>query len=180
MNTANVSKLIETAEFAKKPLVDFIPYEELQKLRIEVRGRAGRPAGWPSGWLAGWLAGWMSWWWCWRWALAPLAAELAVAGRCGGPWPDAGSAPGAALPRLRRPGHGSGLQLAALLHQRCTSAAPTCCHQRCAPQDGIDATRKEDYLSEEDFTTVFGFDRATYTGMPKWKQQQAKRSVNLF
>jgi hypothetical protein len=37
MNTANVFKLIETAEFAKKPLVDFIPYNELIKLRIEVR-----------------------------------------------------------------------------------------------------------------------------------------------
>jgi hypothetical protein len=48
------------------------------------------------------------------------------------------------------------------------------------PQDGIDATRKEDYLDEEDFATTFGYDRATYTGMPRWKQQQAKRSVNLF
>lgn len=36
INTVNVFKVIEAAEFAKKPLVDFIPYEELVRLRIEV------------------------------------------------------------------------------------------------------------------------------------------------
>jgi hypothetical protein len=52
----------------------------------------------------------------------------------------------------------------------------------CLPalQDGIDATRKEEYLTEEEFIMVFGYDRDSYTGMPRWKQQQAKRSVNLF
>lgn len=47
-------------------------------------------------------------------------------------------------------------------------------------EDGIDVTRKEDYLSVEDFSRVFGMDRQAYEALPAWKRQRAKKTVNLF
>ncbi|GLC37864.1 hypothetical protein PLESTB_001484200 [Pleodorina starrii] len=52
--------------------------------------------------------------------------------------------------------------------------------QRLRVEDGIDATRKEDYLSDTDFQTVFGMDRDAFKKLPSWKQAQAKKKANLF
>mmetsp|Transcript_8068 Transcript_8068/g.14597 ORF Transcript_8068/g.14597 Transcript_8068/m.14597 type:complete len:823 (+) Transcript_8068:52-2520(+) len=45
---------------------------------------------------------------------------------------------------------------------------------------GIDNTKKETYLSDADFRTVFGMDRDTFNGMAKWKQQAEKKKHGLF
>lgn len=47
-------------------------------------------------------------------------------------------------------------------------------------EDGIDATRREDYLSEDEFAKVFGVSRDAFKQMPAWKQVQAKKKSNLF
>jgi len=46
--------------------------------------------------------------------------------------------------------------------------------------DGIDVTQKEKYLSDSDFQAVFGMDKAAFAGLPKWKQQAAKKKNGLF
>ena len=45
---------------------------------------------------------------------------------------------------------------------------------------GVDGARKEQHLSDEDFTEVFGMDKGAFNSLPKWKQQQKKKSVELF
>ncbi|KAK9823452.1 hypothetical protein WJX72_002867 [[Myrmecia] bisecta] len=45
---------------------------------------------------------------------------------------------------------------------------------------GIDMTRKEDYLTEEDFKKVFEQDRAAFKKLPLWRQQMVKKTVGLF
>ncbi|GFR43929.1 hypothetical protein Agub_g5067 [Astrephomene gubernaculifera] len=52
--------------------------------------------------------------------------------------------------------------------------------QRLRLEDGIDATRKEDYLSDTDFKDVFGMDRDAFKKQPAWRQAQAKKKANLF
>eukprot|EP00775_Hariotina_reticulata_P013017 gene13017-13146_t len=47
-------------------------------------------------------------------------------------------------------------------------------------EDGIDVTRKEEYLSAEDFKKVIGLDQEAYSKLPQWKKLQIKRQVNLF
>lgn len=47
-------------------------------------------------------------------------------------------------------------------------------------EDGIDVTRKEDYLSDEDFKSVFKMTKESYATLPAWKRTQAKKSVLLF
>ncbi|XP_077176802.1 villin-1 isoform X2 [Paroedura picta] len=47
------------------------------------------------------------------------------------------------------------------------------------PKD-VDPNRKEDYLSEEDFITVFGVSRQEYATLPQWKQQVLKKQKGLF
>ncbi|KAL8183063.1 UNVERIFIED_CONTAM: Villin-1 [Gekko kuhli] len=47
------------------------------------------------------------------------------------------------------------------------------------PKD-VNPSRKEDYLSEEDFTTVFGVSRQDYATLPQWKQQALKKEKGLF
>lgn len=47
-------------------------------------------------------------------------------------------------------------------------------------EDGIDATRREDYVSDEEFLGVFGVTRDGFKGMPAWKQVLAKKKANLF
>ncbi|CAI5517768.1 unnamed protein product, partial [Closterium sp. Naga37s-1] len=48
------------------------------------------------------------------------------------------------------------------------------------PIRGIDTTRRESYLSEADFLRIFGYDKGKFYAMPKWKQDQRKRSLGLF
>nr|XP_033801615.1 villin-1 isoform X1 [Geotrypetes seraphini]XP_033801616.1 villin-1 isoform X1 [Geotrypetes seraphini]XP_033801617.1 villin-1 isoform X1 [Geotrypetes seraphini]XP_033801619.1 villin-1 isoform X1 [Geotrypetes seraphini] len=45
---------------------------------------------------------------------------------------------------------------------------------------GVDPTRKEDYLSSEDFMAIFGMSSSTFNKMPAWKQQNLKKSKGLF
>ncbi len=45
---------------------------------------------------------------------------------------------------------------------------------------GVDASRKEDYLSEDDFLLAFGCSREQFDVLPKWKQKQLKRGAKLF
>ncbi|KAG9409371.1 hypothetical protein AC1031_019625 [Aphanomyces cochlioides] len=52
--------------------------------------------------------------------------------------------------------------------------------QLVAGVEGIDVTRKESYLSDSDFKTVFGVTRAEFEALPKWKQQAKKKEVHLF
>ena len=47
------------------------------------------------------------------------------------------------------------------------------------PQD-VDPAKRELYLSEEDFQVVFGMATADFLKQPKWKQQNAKKSKDLF
>lgn len=47
-------------------------------------------------------------------------------------------------------------------------------------EDGIDATRKEDYLSEEDFQRVMGMGRDAFTALPKWRKDSMKKAKFLF
>lgn len=46
--------------------------------------------------------------------------------------------------------------------------------------EGVDPTRKEEYLSNEDFTLVVGMSRMDFYAMPTWKQLNLKKSKGLF
>ncbi|GAV87443.1 LOW QUALITY PROTEIN: Gelsolin domain-containing protein/VHP domain-containing protein, partial [Cephalotus follicularis] len=48
------------------------------------------------------------------------------------------------------------------------------------PVTGIDFKRREAYLSDEDFQTVFGMTKEAFYKLPKWKQDMQKRKVDLF
>lgn len=45
---------------------------------------------------------------------------------------------------------------------------------------GVDPTRKELYLSEDDFATVFGMTSAQFTELKAWKKNDLKRAKGLF
>ena len=47
-------------------------------------------------------------------------------------------------------------------------------------QDGIDPTRREEYLTAPEFDTVFGVSRDTFKALPAWKRNQKKKDVGLF
>eukprot|EP00257_Ricinus_communis_P027532 XP_025014946.1 villin-3 [Ricinus communis] len=48
------------------------------------------------------------------------------------------------------------------------------------PVTGIDFKRREAYLAEEDFQTIFGMTKEAFYKLPKWKQDMQKRKVDLF
>ncbi|KAJ9181086.1 hypothetical protein P3X46_009253 [Hevea brasiliensis] len=48
------------------------------------------------------------------------------------------------------------------------------------PVTGIDFKRREAYLSEDDFQTVFGMTKDAFYKLPKWKQDVQKKKVDLF
>lgn len=48
------------------------------------------------------------------------------------------------------------------------------------PDGAVDVTSKESYLSDSDFQTVFGMDKATFNAQAKWKRDAAKKKVGLF
>ncbi|KAG0607331.1 hypothetical protein M758_8G020200 [Ceratodon purpureus] len=48
------------------------------------------------------------------------------------------------------------------------------------PAPKINIKRKEAYLSPEDFEKLFGMSRTQFYEMPKWKQDQRKRNLQLF
>lgn len=45
---------------------------------------------------------------------------------------------------------------------------------------GVDPSRKEDHLSDEDFQAVFGMNRSAFSSLPLWKQQKLKKDKGLF
>ncbi|XP_010554831.1 PREDICTED: villin-3 isoform X2 [Tarenaya hassleriana] len=48
------------------------------------------------------------------------------------------------------------------------------------PVTGIDFKRREAYLSEEEFQTVFGMTKEAFNKLPRWKQDLMKKKVDLF
>lgn len=48
------------------------------------------------------------------------------------------------------------------------------------PVRGIDYKRRETYLSDDEFETVFGITKAAFYRQPKWKQDMQKRKLDLF
>lgn len=44
----------------------------------------------------------------------------------------------------------------------------------------IDITRKEEYLSEQEFKKYFGMTKAQFKLLPKWKQINKKKELKLF
>ncbi|KAL8162317.1 hypothetical protein V2J09_013806 [Rumex salicifolius] len=48
------------------------------------------------------------------------------------------------------------------------------------PVTGIDFKRRETYLSEEEFQTVFGVTKEGFYKLPRWKQDNLKRKLDLF
>jgi hypothetical protein len=45
---------------------------------------------------------------------------------------------------------------------------------------GVDAGKKEAYLSDADFQTHFGMDKAAFAKMPGWKAKGIKTKLKLF
>uniref|UniRef100_A0A8C5U751 Villin-1 n=2 Tax=Passeriformes TaxID=9126 RepID=A0A8C5U751_9PASS len=45
---------------------------------------------------------------------------------------------------------------------------------------GVDPSRKEDHLSDEDFQAAFGMSRSAFSNLPLWKQQKLKKDKGLF
>uniref|UniRef100_A0A803P6R3 HP domain-containing protein n=1 Tax=Cannabis sativa TaxID=3483 RepID=A0A803P6R3_CANSA len=48
------------------------------------------------------------------------------------------------------------------------------------PVTGIDFKRREAYLSDEEFQTIFGNTKAAFYKLPKWKQDMQKKKFDLF
>uniref|UniRef100_A0A3B5LGM4 Supervillin d n=1 Tax=Xiphophorus couchianus TaxID=32473 RepID=A0A3B5LGM4_9TELE len=46
--------------------------------------------------------------------------------------------------------------------------------------EGVDPLRLEDYLSDQDFKTLFEMSRFEFNSLPNWKQQNLKKSKGLF
>uniref|UniRef100_A0A8C5W7L3 Villin-1 n=1 Tax=Leptobrachium leishanense TaxID=445787 RepID=A0A8C5W7L3_9ANUR len=45
---------------------------------------------------------------------------------------------------------------------------------------GVDPSRKEEYLSAEDFNAIFGMSRGDFQSFPDWKKQTLKKAKGLF
>lgn len=45
---------------------------------------------------------------------------------------------------------------------------------------GVDCTRREDYLADNEFTSTFGVSRAVWNTFPAWKKISSKKSCGLF
>jgi hypothetical protein len=46
--------------------------------------------------------------------------------------------------------------------------------------EGVDATKKEQYLSEDEFQKVFGISKAAFNALPAWKAKPLKQKANLY
>ena len=46
--------------------------------------------------------------------------------------------------------------------------------------EGVEPSRKEAYLSDQQFAEVFGMDTAAFNALKKWKQQDLKKAKMLF
>lgn len=45
---------------------------------------------------------------------------------------------------------------------------------------GVDTSRKEMYLPDEDFEALFGMDKEKFLALPQWRQKNLKKTHNLF
>jgi len=48
------------------------------------------------------------------------------------------------------------------------------------PPEGVDVTKREAYLTDEDFETVFGISKEQFYALPTWKRNDRKKAVQLF
>lgn len=48
------------------------------------------------------------------------------------------------------------------------------------PATGIDISKREAYLSEEEFQKIFGMTKRTFHELPKWRKDKLKMSLHLF
>lgn len=46
--------------------------------------------------------------------------------------------------------------------------------------EGVDPTKKEQYLSDQDFESVFKMTKAQFNELKAWKQMDAKKKVGLY
>ncbi|XP_040196793.1 advillin [Rana temporaria] len=46
--------------------------------------------------------------------------------------------------------------------------------------EGVDPTKKENYLSDHDFVDTFGMTRGEFSALPAWKQLSLKKGIGLF
>jgi len=46
--------------------------------------------------------------------------------------------------------------------------------------EGVDATIKEQYLSDAEFQKIFGISKSEFNAMPKWKSNGLKKKANLY
>ena len=46
--------------------------------------------------------------------------------------------------------------------------------------EGVDATKKEQYLSPEEFQTVFGMTKSEFSALPAWKGKGLKQKAGLY
>lgn len=48
------------------------------------------------------------------------------------------------------------------------------------PPEGVDPSRKEEFLEDETFNQIFAMSKADFKAQPKWKRDQQKKRYNLF
>ena len=46
--------------------------------------------------------------------------------------------------------------------------------------NGVDATKRESYLSDDEFQIAMGCSKAEFENLPKWKRDNKKRQAKLF
>ena len=46
--------------------------------------------------------------------------------------------------------------------------------------EGVDVSRKEDYLSDDEFLAAFGMSRGEFRDCKKWKQTSLKKKVGIY
>ncbi|KAA0201923.1 hypothetical protein HAZT_HAZT009349 [Hyalella azteca] len=46
--------------------------------------------------------------------------------------------------------------------------------------DDVDPTRKEDYMSDDDFRREFGMEREAFNGLAEWKRQNLKKKLGFY
>jgi len=61
-----------------------------------------------------------------------------------------------------------------------TSTYPLDVLQRTDPPEGVDPTKKEMYLSDEDFQDVFGMSKDDFLTYPQWKRDNMRKEHGLF
>ena len=51
---------------------------------------------------------------------------------------------------------------------------------RTTTPEGVDPTKKEQYLDEAQFKTAFGMDKAAFNELKAWRQKKLKQEQKLF